>query len=128
MTDRVVQFRLRGYLAAILWVLPVLLFAQAAVDHSPGERLRALISADWESAKPAPDRRPDPSAGALHNREEQDRARLQRLNGIPRNSLTGEDRTLHDLFEWELSRRLEQFRLRLYLRADRFCQPRGGGA
>ena len=37
------------------------------------------------------------------------------LHAVAREHLAGEDCTLYDLFEWRLNRRLEQFRLRLYL-------------
>ncbi len=115
MTDTLVQFRRRGYVAAILWILPVLLSAQSRVQQNPGEHLQALVRADWESAKPAPDRWPDLSPDGLRNREAQDRATLLALHALSRDSLSGEGRTLYDLLEWDLSRRLEQFRLRLYL-------------
>lgn len=82
---------------------------------APAEFVRGLIVADEESAKLPPDRWPDLSLKGLREREALDRATLVKLHLVARNALTAEERTLYDLLEWRLDRRLEQFRLRLYL-------------
>ena len=87
----------------------------AGMAEDPADRVRALIVADEESAKLAPDRWPDVSLKALRERETLDRTTLDKLHAVARNDLAREARTIYDLFEWRLNRRLEQFRLRLYL-------------
>lgn len=87
----------------------------AASGEVPAGSVRGLIVADEESAKLSPERWPDLSLEGLRAREALDRATLDKLHAVARNDLTGEDRTIYDLFEWRLNRRLEQFRLRLYL-------------
>src|SRR4051794_20266953 len=87
----------------------------AGMAEDPGDRVRALIVADEESAKPAPDRWPDISLKALRERETLDRTTLAKLHAVPRNDLARKARTIYDLLEWRLNRRLEQIRLRLYL-------------
>jgi prolyl oligopeptidase len=52
---------------------------------------------------------------AFREREALDRTTLDKLRAVARQDLVGEDRTMYDLFEWRLNRRLEQFRLRVYL-------------
>jgi uncharacterized protein (DUF885 family) len=86
-----------------------------ATEKNPAERLGTLIIADEESAKLSPNRWPDLSLKALHERERLDRTTLDELHAIARKDLVVQDRTIYDLFEWRLNRRLEQFRLRLYL-------------
>jgi uncharacterized protein (DUF885 family) len=81
----------------------------------PAERMRALIVADEESAKLSPDRWPDLSPEALRERAALDHTTLDKLHAVARKDLAAGDRTAYDLFEWSLNRRLEQFRLRLYL-------------
>ena len=88
---------------------------RAATTADPSERLHALIVADEQSAKLSPDHWPDLSPEALREREALDRTTLDKLHAVAREHLAGEDRTLYDLFEWRLNRRLEQFRLGLYL-------------
>ena len=83
--------------------------------EDPADRVRALIVADEESARLAPDRWPDVSLKALLERETLDRTTLDKLHAVARNDLARDARTIYDLFEWRLNRRLEQFRLRLYL-------------
>ena len=87
----------------------------AAVRGAPAEFVRGLIVADEESAKLPADRWPDLSVKGLRDQAARDRAAFDKLHAVARNELTGEDRTLYDLFEWRLNRRLEQFHLRLYL-------------
>jgi uncharacterized protein (DUF885 family) len=96
-------------------ILALLLCAPSSAEQYSGERLRALVRADAESGRPAPDRWPDLSPDALRYRETHDRVTLETLLLIPRDSVGGDDRTLYDLFERQLMRRLEQFRVRLYL-------------
>ncbi len=102
-------------------ILPALCLAAALAspqtppEQSPGERLHNLIAADRESSKLAPDKWPDLSRDGLRSRETQDRATLDALRRIPRAALAFEDRTTYDLFAWRLERRVEQFRLKLYL-------------
>ena len=88
---------------------------RGATAEDPAERMRALIVADEQSAKPSPDRWPDLSPEALREREALDRTTLAKLHAVTRKDLAAGDRTVYDLFEWRLNRRLEQFRLRLYL-------------
>ena len=100
--------------------LPVLLCliafsARAATVVDPGVGLRALILEDQQSAKTSPDRWPDLRAASLRGREALDRAELGKVHAIARGRLTADDRVLYDLFEWQLQRRLEEFRLRLYV-------------
>ncbi len=104
---------LRNYSCLLLCLIA--LTTRAATDGNPAERLQALIVADEESAKFPPDRWPDLSSQALHEREALDRTTLDKLHAVPRKDLAGDERTIYDLFEWRLNRRLEQFRLRLYL-------------
>jgi hypothetical protein len=85
----------------------------AAMVEDPAERVRALIVADEESARLAPDRWPDLSLKALRERETLDRTTLDKFHAVARKDLAREDRTIYDLFEWRRNRRLEQFRLRL---------------
>jgi uncharacterized protein (DUF885 family) len=87
----------------------------AGMAEDPADRVGALIVADEESAKLAPDRWPDVSLKALRERETLDRTTLDKLHAVARTDLAREARTIYDLFEWRLNRRLEQFRLRLYL-------------
>ena len=91
------------------------LMTHAGMAEDPADRVRALIVADEESARLAPDLWPDVSLKALLGRETLDRTTLDKLHAIARNDLAREARTTYDLFEWRLNRRLEQFRLRLYL-------------
>lgn len=88
---------------------------RGATAEDPAERMRALIVADEQSAKPSPDRWPDLSPEALRECEALDRTTLDKLHAVARKGLAAGDRTIYDLFEWRLNRRLEQFRLRLYL-------------
>src|SRR5579864_9053525 len=87
----------------------------AATGGAPAEVVRNLIVADEQSAKLPPDRWPDLSLQGLRDREAMDRATRDQLHAVARNQLTGEERTTYDLLEWRLNRRLEQFRLRMYL-------------
>jgi len=87
----------------------------AGTVATPAQLVRTLIVADEESSDQSADRWPDISINELREREATDRATLDKLHSVSRNDLTGEDRTVYDLFEWVLNRRLEQFRLRLYL-------------
>src|SRR4051812_26410650 len=89
--------------------------ALTAAEAPPGERLRQLILADEESGTIAPSRWPDLSPDALRNRESSDRAMLAKLHAINREQLNLKERTAWDLFEWRQNRRLEQFRLGLYV-------------
>lgn len=86
-----------------------------AMGGAPAGLVRRLLVADQESARFPHDRWPDLSLKALREREAQDGATLDKLHTVARNELTGEDRIVYDLLEWRLNRRLEQFRLRLYL-------------
>jgi uncharacterized protein (DUF885 family) len=103
----------RNCSCALLYLAAFMTHAGMAED--PAGRVRALIVADEESAKVPPGRWPDVSPKALRDRETLDRATLDKLHAVARNDLAREDRTIYDLFEWLLNRRLEQFRLRLYL-------------
>jgi uncharacterized protein (DUF885 family) len=87
----------------------------AITDGTPAGVVHELVVADEESARFPRDRFPDLSLKALREREAQDRATLAKLHGVARIKLTGDDRIVYDLLEWRLDRRLEQFRLRLYL-------------
>ena len=89
--------------------------ARAAPANDPGVRLRALILEDQQSARVSPDRWPDLRVESLRGREALDRAELGKLHAVARDRLTADDRVLYDLLEWQLERRLEQFRLRLYV-------------
>ena len=64
----------------------------AAMAADPAERVRALIVADEESAKLAPDRWPDLSLKALRERETLDRTTLDKLHAVARKDLAREDR------------------------------------
>ena len=100
----------RHYSCALLCLAAFM--TQPPRAEGPGERVRALIVADGESATVAPDWWPDLSLKALRERETLDRRTLDKLHGVARKDLAGEDRTIYDLFEWRLNRRLEQFRVR----------------
>jgi len=93
----------------------VILAAHAAPAADSAGELHALIASSRESGNAPLDRWPDLGLKTLRGLEASDRAALQKLRAIPRGGLTSEDRTLYDLLEWSLNRRLEQFRLRLYL-------------
>lgn len=101
-------------------LLAVVLVAAApelfsAAEQSPGERIRALIHQDWTATRSFANGWPDLSPEGLRKLEERDKATLAALGVLPRNELNGDDRTLYDVFQWDLARRVESFRLRLYL-------------
>jgi uncharacterized protein (DUF885 family) len=90
-------------------------------------RLRDLIGADVADARVAADAWPDLSLEALKKREASDRARLAALHSVRREQLPIAERTAWDLLEWVLDRRLEQFRLGLFVTPfwsdDRYFRP-----
>lgn len=101
------------YSPIFLCLIAFLARAATTIDHAA--QLRALILEDQQSAEVSPDRWPDLRMESLRGREALDRAELGKLHAVARGRLTAGDRALYDLFEWQLERRLEQFRLRLYV-------------
>lgn len=97
--------------------LPVLWTASlpAQVRADLAAQLDALIVADERSQGRWLKARRELSLETVREAEAQDRAVAAELRGIRRESLSGDDRTRYDVFEYRLRRRLEQFRLRLYL-------------
>ncbi len=93
-------------------------------------KLIALIQADQKSSENArPGAWPDVSTSGMENLEAHDRAALTELYAISRNALSPENRELYDLLEWQIDRRLDQMRVRLYLTPfwhDRRLLPAGG--
>jgi uncharacterized protein (DUF885 family) len=87
----------------------------AAPQDGPRERLHKLLAAHREATTIRSGQRQDLSESGFRTREARHRATLEALEGIPRRSLGGDDRTLYDLVVWDLERRLERFRLRMYL-------------
>ena len=67
-----------NYFCALLYLAGFMTHAGMAED--PADRVRALIVADEESAKLAPDRWPDVSLKALREREALDRTTLDKLH------------------------------------------------
>jgi uncharacterized protein (DUF885 family) len=108
---------------ALLLLLPALWlnarFAFASVPSSPSAplRLRALADEDAKRQQMPPDRWLDISEEAWRQRELQDAATVERLHTIDRSVLGADDRTLYDLLDWDLQRRLARTRLKLHLTA-----------
>lgn len=103
-------------------LLASLAFAACAAEP-PAQQLRALFDRE---TKAAADASPTCSTEALRAAETSDRDSLTSLRRIPRSALALDDRTRYDLLEREFTRRIEQFRLRLYL-TPWFEDPRFAG-
>lgn len=103
--------------------------AQAAVASTTSQALHRLFAEEWErSLRESPegasyrgdkrynDRWADDSLGAIAAREAADRAALQRLKAIDRNTLSADDRLSYDVMAWQLERAVERQKYREWQR------------
>jgi uncharacterized protein (DUF885 family) len=109
-------------------ILALLLAVPAAAQQTPAERLRQLLADDWELtlrenpsfATSLGDRRfnhlLDPTAPEdVARRTAAGRQLLARLDAIPRDSLTADERIHYDIFGRQLRQGLEEVELGLHL-------------
>ncbi|MHB8912509.1 MAG: DUF885 domain-containing protein, partial [Lysobacter sp.] len=103
--------------------------AQAAVASTTSQALHRLFAEEWErSLRESPegasyrgdrrynDRWTDDSLGAIAAREAADRAALQRLKAIDRNTLSADDRLSYDVMAWQLEHAVERQKYREWQR------------
>ena len=121
----------RGVSAALTLVLAAATISpQRLVSSNDSDvKVIALVERDQGRAEIAPDGWPDVSVSGLRNVEAQDLETLGALHAISRNRLRFETREIYDLLEWQINRRLDDMRVRLYLTPfwhDRRLLPAGG--
>ena len=104
-------FRSVVLLLCLLW--PVV--AETSPGPSAGERLQALVVAEYDPTRSAPPFWPDLSPVGLQWAQEQDQRSLRQLQTISRQQIPAANRMVYDFFAWQGERRLAQFRCRLYL-------------
>ncbi|HEY2344914.1 MAG TPA: DUF885 domain-containing protein [Xanthomonadaceae bacterium] len=118
----------RNLIVAIALALAAGFPAHAQSPGAAAQSLHGLFDAEWErglaeSPESASsngdlrfnDRWSDQSLDAIHHREAEERAALDRLHGIDRKALSPADQLDYDTFEWELQHSVARQKFREYL-------------